>query len=310
MWQRFTERARKVVFYAQEEAQRFGEGFVSTEHLLLGILREEDNVATRVLVALGFTPDGVRTALKERMPNADPKPSVDMTLTPRAKRVIDLGYDEARGLRNDYIGTEHLLLGLIKEADGVAGRVLSELGVVLADARRETEAIQRLESARPRPDPGPPRPARTTAPPPDPWAGFDPFARRAALFAELEALRRGQAAVSPEHLLLGLLREAESPAVRVLKATGIAVDAVHDAASAASRDTGTPRDGEATFSPATDHAFRIAYREQARARADRTGAPHFLLGLLLEPDGMAGRVLEGLGLDADRLRAAIAETEA
>jgi ATP-dependent Clp protease ATP-binding subunit ClpC len=150
MWQRFTERARKVVFYAQEEAQKFGEGYVSTEHLLLGLVRESDSVAARVLDKLGVSLNRIRAEVEKQLPRGDARPNTDMTLTPRAKRVIDLAYDEARNLNNNYIGTEHLLLGLIREGDGLAGRVLAKLGVELERARREVMALQDNETqARP-----------------------------------------------------------------------------------------------------------------------------------------------------------------
>src|SRR5687767_5486954 len=136
MWQRFTERARKCVFYAQEEAQKFGQPYVSTEHLLLGLLREIDSVGCRVLEVLGISIGRVREVVEKELPSAESLPSQDMTLTPRAKRVIDLAYDEARDLNNNYIGTEHLLLGLIREGDGLAGRALAMLGAELDAARR------------------------------------------------------------------------------------------------------------------------------------------------------------------------------
>src|SRR5947209_1690847 len=146
MWQRFTERARKVVFYAQEEAQKFGEGYVSTEHLLLGLVRESDSVAARVLEKLGVSLNRIRAEVEKQLPRGDARPSQDITLTPRAKRVIHLAYDEARHLNNNYIGTEHLLLGLIREGDGLAGRVLAKLGVELEKARREVMALQDTET--------------------------------------------------------------------------------------------------------------------------------------------------------------------
>ncbi len=137
MWQRFTERARKVVFYAQEEAQKFGEGYVSTEHLLLGLVREPDSVAARVLEKMGVSLSRIRSEVEKQLPRGEHKPVQEMILSPRAKRVIDLAYDEARFLKNNYIGTEHLLLGLIREGDGLAWRVLAKLGVDLERARRE-----------------------------------------------------------------------------------------------------------------------------------------------------------------------------
>jgi len=134
------------VFYAQEEAQKFGEGYVSTEHLLLGLVRESDSVAARVLEKLGVSLGRIRQEVEKQLPRGDARPSQEMTLTPRAKRVIDLAYDEARNLNNNYIGTEHLLLGLIREGDGLAGRVLAKLGVELERARREVMSLQDNES--------------------------------------------------------------------------------------------------------------------------------------------------------------------
>lgn len=142
MWQRFTERARKVVFYSQEEALNFGEGYVSTEHLLLGLCREEDSVAALVLLKMDVEIKKIRAEVERQLPRGDPRPSQDMTLTPRAKRVIDLAYDEARKLNNNYIGTEHLLLGLIRESDGLAGRVLAKFGADLEVARKATAELQ------------------------------------------------------------------------------------------------------------------------------------------------------------------------
>ncbi len=147
MWQRFTERARKVVFFAQEEAQRFGEGYVSTEHLLLGLVREADSVAARVLDRMGISLNRLRTEVERQLPRGETRSQQDMQLTPRAKRVIDLAYDEARQLNNNYIGTEHLLLGLIREGEGLAGRVLAKLSVDLERTRKEVMALQDNEAS-------------------------------------------------------------------------------------------------------------------------------------------------------------------
>ncbi len=142
MWQRFTERARRVVFSAQEEAGRLGENYVSTEHLLLGLLREQDSVAARILDRMGVSLARIRSEMERSITRGEGRHGQDMQLTPRAKRVIDLSYDEARLLDNNYIGTEHLLLGLIREGDGLAGRVLSKLGVTLERVQSEVKFVQ------------------------------------------------------------------------------------------------------------------------------------------------------------------------
>src|ERR1700761_2560173 len=100
MWQRFTERARKVVFYAQEEAGRLGENYVSTEHLLLGLIRESDSVAVRLLDRMGTTRERIRSEIERQIAPGDGQLGQEMQLTPRSKRVIDLSYDEARALNN------------------------------------------------------------------------------------------------------------------------------------------------------------------------------------------------------------------
>ncbi len=151
MWQRFTERARRVIFYAQEEAGRLGENYVSTEHLLLGLVREPDSVAARILERMGVSLSRVRSEIERQVSRGEGRLGQETQLTPRAKRVIDLAYDEARQLNNNYIGTEHLLLGLIREGEGLAGRVLAKLGVDLERARREVMALQSSDTGAPAP---------------------------------------------------------------------------------------------------------------------------------------------------------------
>src|ERR1700738_5342984 len=142
MWQRFTERTRRVVFFAQEEAGRLGENYVSTEHLLLGLVRENDSVAARILDRMGVSLGRIRSEIERQVTRGDGRLGQDMQLTPRAKRVIDLAYDEARQLNNNYIGTEHLLLGLIREGDGLGARVLVKQGADLDRVRHEVYAMQ------------------------------------------------------------------------------------------------------------------------------------------------------------------------
>lgn len=135
MWQRFTESARRAVYHAQEEAHNYGEGFVSTEHILLGLIREPDNVACEIIEKMGVKCSKVKSELEKAMPKGEGRANTDLSLTPRAKRAIDLAYDEARNLNNNYIGTEHLLLGLLREAEGLAGRTMTKFGISLEKAR-------------------------------------------------------------------------------------------------------------------------------------------------------------------------------
>jgi ATP-dependent Clp protease ATP-binding subunit ClpC len=126
MWQRLTERARDAVLSAHEEARRLGEGSVGTEHLLLGLVREENlpNLGAAILIRLGVTPDRIRSELAPRLTRGDHSAGEEMHLTPRSKRVIDLAYAEARSMSHDHIGTEHLLLALLLEGEDLAWKVL------------------------------------------------------------------------------------------------------------------------------------------------------------------------------------------
>jgi len=138
---KFTERARRVLTLAQEEAQRFNHNYIGTEHLLLGLVREGDGVAAKVLANLGVELNKVRSAVEFIIGRGDRAVLGEIGLTPRAKKVIELAVDEARRLNHHYIGTEHLLLGLVREGEGIAAGVLESLGVNLERVRAETTRI-------------------------------------------------------------------------------------------------------------------------------------------------------------------------
>lgn len=126
---KFTKRARRVLTFAQEEAQRLNHNYIGTEHILLGLIREEEGLAAKVLRELGLDQNRVRQVIEEIVGRGQAAPGTRLSLTPRTKRVIELAVDEARRMGMHYIGTEHLLLGLIREGDGIAVNVLKSLGV-------------------------------------------------------------------------------------------------------------------------------------------------------------------------------------
>jgi len=140
-FEKFSERARKVLTLAQEEAQRFNHNYIGTEHILLGLVREGEGVAAKVLGNLGVELSKVRAAVEFIIGRGERPGSGEIGLTPRAKRVIELALDEARRLNHSYIGTEHLLLGLLREGEGVAAGVLESLGVNLERVRAEVNRI-------------------------------------------------------------------------------------------------------------------------------------------------------------------------
>ncbi len=138
MFNRFTERARKVIVYAKEEAKRFNHDYIGTEHLLLGLVREGEGVAAAVLQKLGLDLETIRIEV-EKLVQPGPQTQVmgDIPFTPRSKKALELSAEEARALGHNYIGTEHLLLGLVKEGEGMAYRVLLNLGLDLGKLRNE-----------------------------------------------------------------------------------------------------------------------------------------------------------------------------
>ncbi len=140
-FEKFSERARRVLSLAQEEAQRFNHNYIGTEHILLGLVRETDGVAARVLSNLGIELTKIRSAVEFIIGRGERPSPGDIGLTPRAKKVIELAVDEARRLNHHYIGTEHLLIGLMREGEGVAAGVLESLGVSLDKIRAESTRI-------------------------------------------------------------------------------------------------------------------------------------------------------------------------
>ncbi len=146
-FEKFSERARRALSLAQEEAQRFNHSYIDTEHVLLGLVREEDGMAAKVLTNLGVGLSKVRTAVEFIMGRGEKPSTGELGLTPRAKRVIEFAVDEARRLNHSYIGTEHLLLGLLREGEGVAAGVLESFGVTLERVR--AEAVKLLSQSGP-----------------------------------------------------------------------------------------------------------------------------------------------------------------
>jgi ATP-dependent Clp protease ATP-binding subunit ClpA len=158
MFERFTDRARRVIAMAQEEARMLDHDCIGTEHLLLGLIREGEGVAAQALESLGISLQQVRQQVEEIIGRGQRAPSGDVPFTPRAKKVLELSLREARQLDHNYIGTEHILLGLIREGQGVAAQVLVKLGADLNRVRQQV--IQVLHGYQGRDEPGRRRAAR------------------------------------------------------------------------------------------------------------------------------------------------------
>ncbi|MGD9791983.1 MAG: Clp protease N-terminal domain-containing protein, partial [Acidimicrobiia bacterium] len=137
MFERFTDRARRVVVLAQEEARLLNHNYIGTEHILLGLIHEGEGVAAKALESLGISLEAVRSQVEEIIGQGGQSPSGHIPFTPRAKKVLELSLREALQLGHNYIGTEHILLGLIREGEGVAAQVLVKLGADLSRVRQQ-----------------------------------------------------------------------------------------------------------------------------------------------------------------------------
>jgi ATP-dependent Clp protease ATP-binding subunit ClpA len=199
MFERFTERARQVVVLAQEEARTLKHNYIGTEHILLGLLREEEGLAARVLESLEITVERVRAQVVRIVGSGEEVTSGQIPFTPRAKKVLELALREALSLGHNYIGTEHILLGLVRESEGVAAKALQALGIGLEAVREQVQEIIGTGQHAP--------------------SGTIPFTPRAKKVLELslrEAMQLGDSYIGTEHILLGLIREGEGVAAQVL----------------------------------------------------------------------------------------------
>src|SRR4249920_3438865 len=145
MFERFTDRARRVVVLAQEEARMLNHNYIGTEHILLGLIHEGEGVAAKALESLGISLEAVRIQVEEIIGQGQQAPSGHIPFTPRAKKVLELSLREALQLGHNYIGTEHILLGLIREGEGVAAQVLVKLGADLNRVRQQV--LQQLSGS-------------------------------------------------------------------------------------------------------------------------------------------------------------------
>jgi ATP-dependent Clp protease ATP-binding subunit ClpA len=291
---KFTERARKVLSLAQEEAQRFQHNYIGTEHLLLGLVREGEGVAAKVLNNLGVDLNKVRTTVEFIIGRGDRIVLGEIGLTPRAKKVIELAVDEARRLNHHYIGTEHLLLGLVREGEGIASGVLESLGVNLEMVR--TQTIMVLSHAE-----GTPAEGGTEKPVPHQTEAF----RKVIQLAQEEAQHFQHDHVGTEHLLLGLLREGDGIAAKVLSDLGVELDKLRIATELISWH-GHHRTGDIV--PLNRRAVEVVSQaafEASHFNHDYISTEHLLLGLTRIEESFAAAALQSISISREKVRSAV-----
>ena len=328
---KFTERARKVLRLAQEEAQRFQHPYIGTEHLLLGLVREGEGVAAKVLSNLGVDLNKVRSAVEFIIGRGDRIVLGEIPLTPGAKKVIELAVDEAHRLNHQYIGTEHLLLGLVREGEGIAARALDSLGVNLAKVRAQT--IQVL--------------SQSSLPPTMQGSSQLKVAQMeveilpqlvAALQALEAILREKEAAIQrQEYELAAELRDREVKQRELIarlepewyrargnkergqepgeEQTEPIQDDDDKAQEPSQEEKGfmqmlgnlsqDERDRFAKYTVRSRRVLRFSWEEAQRFQHSYIGTEHLLLGLVRENRGTAAVVLRNLGVDLNKVRSAV-----
>ena len=286
---RFNDRAKRVLALAQDEAIRFNHNYMGPEHLLLGLIREGEGVAARALDGLGVELSKARVAVESMIGRGDATTSPsEITLTPRLKKVIELAIDEAKKLGHDHVGTEHLLLGIVREGESVAQGALASLGVSLENVRHRVIATIGQEPV-----------ARVGA---DRYGYSDASAAQVIAFATQEARDLGHDWLGSEHLLLGLLL-TPGPHSNALHSLGVRYGPVREAVVKAV----PPRDETPTEVTMTPRVQTILGYAQGYGDASGRGrsAKTILLALVSDTAGIAAVVLAAYGATPQKVRAAL-----
>ena len=312
MFERFTERSRRVVVLAQEESGRLGYDYVGTEHLLLGLIREEEGVAAQALAASGVTVEGTREQVETIVGYGEADTS-QKPFRAESKRVLESSLKESMRLGHNYIGTEHILLGLLAEGGSITATVLSNLDTDTGRVRREVvdgleggarysaegglgtlgwarEALRRPFGRYPRPEDR---------------ASFEKFTylgRRVMVLAQDEARRFNHNYIGTEHLLLGLIGEEGGIAARSLRVLGVDLDEAREQVESIVGYGEEGTGAQAPFTPRTRKVLQLALREALQLGHDHVSTEHVLLGLVRESEGVVARVLLDLDVSPDAVR--------
>ncbi|MBO3747502.1 hypothetical protein J5X84_15600 [Streptosporangiaceae bacterium NEAU-GS5] len=297
MFEKYTDRARRVIVLAQEEARMLNHNYIGTEHILLGLIHESEGVAAKALESLGISLERVRQQVEEIIGQGISAPSGHIPFTPRAKKVVELSLREALQLGHNYIGTEHILLALIREGEGVAAQVLLTLGTDLNRVRQQV--IQLLHSYQGK-GPAVNVPATALSPVPYTEEAADVLAA-----ADAEARMFGHDVTGCEHLLLSIAKTEYGAAAEALRSLGAFWQAVYRMVEAAPISRGK-HTGQRT-STLRFVLDNLGPAEAASWQADRLSVDHLLLCLLQLPS-FSGTTLSRLDVNPAELRTRVETT--
>jgi len=297
---RFNDRAKRVLALAQDEAIRFNHNYIGGEHLLLGLVREGEGVAARVLDSLGIDLSRARSSVEVMIGRGKETTSPsEITLSPRTKKVIELAVDESRKLGHSHVGTEHLLLGIVREGQSVGAGVLQSMGVSLEQVRHQVIAV--LGQHRPEMAAtasagiGPSAGAGIGSSHPVPFVDrLETSGRRALARAYWEAGRANDKEVAPHHLLLGLVTSGDVWTHRLLAELGVDLaDLVTRIDAAVPRNEG-PRPARLDEQAALTEVFARAASFASERNSALIRSGHLLLAIAAA-DSAGGNVLKAVG---------------
>jgi ATP-dependent Clp protease ATP-binding subunit ClpA len=295
-----------VLAVAQDEAIQMNHNYIGTEHLLLGLIRSDaDGPAARALSRLGITLDKARTALQFIVGKGDtPTSPSEITMSPRTRKVLELAIDEARKLGQAQAGAAEICLGLIREGQGIASGIIESLGVTLDAARNAVLAELGGEPSSPSSRPPEPRAADTRTYH-GPFDRFNDRAKRVLALAQDEAIRFNHNYMGPEHVLLGLVREGEGVAGRVLSSLGVDMGTTRRAVERMiGRGESTTSPSEITLTPRTKKVIELAIDESRKLSGGQgaIGTEHLLLGIVRDDTSMACKILLEQGAPLEKVR--------
>lgn len=309
--ERFTQRARRVLSLAQESAEELKHNYIGTEHLLLGLVREEGGVASHVLRALDVEQTQIESLVLELSKPLTENVSSAIDLKPSTKRVLELAVDEARRLGHHFIGTEHLLLGMVRQSDDVAVEILKRLNITPEAVRRQIRHILQelpLRSDLPMGD------SSAAVPPVESSSDsslqaelaqlgrFTQRARRVVSLAQEAAQELENSAIHNGHLLIGLMREEGGVAGRVLRDLGVEMTKMEEVLKELSPPNPDISEFPGMFSPTVKQALELGVDEARRMGHHYIGTEHLILGLVRQPEGVAIEILKRLKISPEEIR--------
>ena len=296
--QRFTQRARRALGLAQEEAERMRHTDIDSGHLVIGLLKEDGGVAGRTLKQLGVKTDDMEQIMDQLRPSEERQPFDRLDLAPETRKIIELAVEEARRMGHHYIGTEHLLLALLRHNEGIAMNMLNELDISPDEIRKQVHRVlQDTPSVPSRP------PTRPSSRPLEPTTlPFTPDAVRVLSVANEQAQRRDRTTISIEHLLLALVMEDEGIAGTVLKQLGVNASKLEEIIGSASNTSRRLRFKPLDLDPNAEDVVELASEEAKRTDDGTIGTEHLLLGFIGHYESSALYALHKLNISLEQIR--------